>query len=125
LRRSSTTWNLVHAQSSAEIWESKFPKETPQIAPVDALRADDDLIVEGEVVDDVYDDGELILNDDEHASVNGLAPFCGPVGQPWADAPGPVAPSAPSPGQGMVPLEQAVTEQTTEAHTRQVGEWSD
>lgn len=89
-------------------------EETAQIAPVDYLRADDDddLIVDGEVIDDVEDfglgdvddDGELILD----AEMDSSAPFHGPDGQPWDDGPGPFGPTSPPANQGMVPVEHAV-----------------
>lgn len=85
---------------------------------VDYLRvdADDDLIVEGIVLDDVDDDGELILNDDDGFDVfdgdgQPITPGeygRGPDGQPWADAPGPFGPTGPPPNQGMMPLNDAV-----------------
>ena len=106
-------------------------EETPRIAPVDPQRADDDddLIAEGEVLEDVDgddlgdvdDDGELILNDDGIDVFDGdgqpIRPGeyeRGPDGQPWGEAPspfgGPLGANGPG-GGGMMPLSEAVAAQ--------------
>ena len=66
--------------------------EEPEEQPLQmALAADydDDLIVEGEVLDDDQDDGS--------------AAFCGPQGQPWGDEPNPFGPSGPPRDHGIMP----------------------
>ena len=72
---------------------------------------DDDLIVDGEVVDDVSSAPQAQEN---QGPGERTAPFCGPDGHPWAQAPnpfgGPLGPNGPA-GSGMVPLADAVAAQ--------------
>jgi len=77
--------------------DSQEPQQISGGVPPCEYHDDDDLIVDGEVVDQDEDDGPT--------------PFCGPDGAPWAEEPTPFGPSGPQPDQGMVSLSDAVATQ--------------
>ena len=107
--RSAYRRSLGIADDSEDVTSTPQAWESPAL--VDSLRADDDddLIVEGEIVD--AEDQNQVNGDEGDGPP---PPFCGPERQPWADEYTPfgglLGATGPA-GSGMMPLTDAVAAQ--------------